>query len=214
VSNALKLAARQSTTEEQRMTNFTEREIKGAWQQGYALDVQTISSVFLGYSETGRARFDTKRSEVGELLYKLKYRADKSAVDPLANAAVTLLLRWKPSVDLVVPVPASSVRTVPPVLLVAQAIAKIGNKPCIECVQTTRKPAQQLKNVYDPEERKKLLDGLFTVDPLLTNGKNILLVDDLYRSGATMNAITETLLGQGQAASVVVLSLTCTRSNT
>lgn len=195
------------------MTQFTERDIKGAWKQGYALDVQTISSVFVGYSETGRPRFDTTRSEVGELLYKLKYQADKTAVDPIANAAVMLLTRWKPGVDLVVPVPPSTQRAVPPVLLVAQAIAKMGNKPCIDCVKTTREPTKQLKNVTDLEERKKLLDGFYTVDPNITKGKRILLLDDLYRSGATMNAITETLLGQGEAASVVALAITCTRSN-
>ncbi len=116
------------------MTKFSEREIKAAWKQGYALDVQTTSSVFVGYSETGHARFDTTRSEVGELLYKLKYQADKSAVDPLAAAAVSFLVRWKPGVDLMVPVPASTVRAVPSVLLVAQAIVKLGNTPCIECV--------------------------------------------------------------------------------
>ena len=87
------------------MTQFTEREIKGAWKKGYALDVQTVSSVFLGYSDTGRARFDTLRSEVGELLYKLKYQADKTAVDPIARAALTLLIRWKPGIDLIVPAP-------------------------------------------------------------------------------------------------------------
>lgn len=195
------------------MTTFSEREINGAWKQGYALDVQTVSSVFIGYTEAGRALFDTKRSEVGELLFQLKYKADNSAIEPLAKAAVSLLSRWKPGVDLVVPVPASTKRAVPPVLLVAQAIAKMGNKPCIECVQMTRTPAKQLKNVTDLEERKKLLEGLYTVDPSVAKGQRVLLFDDLYRSGATMNAITEVLLGQGKAASVAALTLTCTRSN-
>ncbi len=195
------------------MVEFTEREIKGAWKKGYALDVQTLSSTLIGYSDTGRARFDTKRSEIGELLYKLKYRADKSAVDPIAIAAATLLTKWKPGPQLIVPVPPSTTRAVPPVLLVAQALAKLGKIPCIDCVKTTREPTKQLKNVTDLEERKKLLDGLYSVDPAVTKEKRILLLDDLYRSGATMNAVTETLLGHGKAASVVALAITCTRSN-
>jgi len=58
-----------------------------------------------------------------------------------------------------------------------------------------------------------LLDGLFAVDPAATKGQHILLFDDLYRSGATMNAITSVLLGLGQAASVNALTITRTRSN-
>ena len=46
-----------------------------------------------------------------------------------------------------------------------------------------------------------------------TTGKNVLLFDDLFRSGATLNAITGLLLRQGQAASVRVLTITRTRSN-
>jgi len=195
------------------MTQFTEREIKGSWMQGYALDVQTVSSTFLGYSETGRARFDTQRSEIGELLYKLKYRSDGSAVEPIAVAAAALLSKWKPAPQLIVPVPPTTRRSVPPVLLVGQALAKLEKIPCIDCVGTTRKPTEQLKNVTDLEERKKLVAGLYAVDPAITEGKTILLLDDLYRSGATMNAVTEVLLGQGKAARVVALAITCTRSN-
>ena len=195
------------------MARFTEREIKGAWTQGYALDLQTLSSTFIGYSETGRARFETQRSEIGELLYKLKHRRDKSAVDPIVVAAAKLLAKWNPGSQLIVPVPPSSKRDVPPVLLVGQGLAKLAGIPCIDCVRTTRKPAQQLKNVTDLDERKKLVAGLYAVDPSITEGKKILLFDDLYRSGATMNAVTDVLLGQGKAASVVALAITCTRSN-
>jgi predicted amidophosphoribosyltransferase len=51
------------------------------------------------------------------------------------------------------------------------------------------------------------------VDVAHTEGKKVLLVDDLYRSGATLNAITDLLLTEGKAASVSVLTITRTRSN-
>jgi predicted amidophosphoribosyltransferase len=44
-------------------------------------------------------------------------------------------------------------------------------------------------------------------------GKGVLLVDDLYRSGATANAVTLALLSGG-AARVYFLAATRTRSNT
>jgi predicted amidophosphoribosyltransferase len=44
-----------------------------------------------------------------------------------------------------------------------------------------------------------------------TSGKNLLLFDDLYRSGATVSAITELLKSQGKAKAVYLLTLTETR---
>jgi len=39
----------------------------------------------------------------------------------------------------------------------------------------------------------------------------VLLFDDLYRSGATLNAVTRVLLEQGEARNVYALTLTMTR---
>lgn len=43
-------------------------------------------------------------------------------------------------------------------------------------------------------------------------GRKVLLFDDLFRSGATMNSITAALLEKGQASEVFALTLTRTRS--
>jgi len=42
-------------------------------------------------------------------------------------------------------------------------------------------------------------------------GRNILLFDDLYQSGATLNAITQSLKDKGKAKEVYALTLTITR---
>ena len=60
-------------------------------EEGYALDLHTTSSTFLGYDGYGHPQFETVRSELGELLYKLKYRADPSAVDSIAETAAGFL---------------------------------------------------------------------------------------------------------------------------
>jgi predicted amidophosphoribosyltransferase len=51
------------------------------------------------------------------------------------------------------------------------------------------------------------------VDRTQVQGRRILLFDDLYRSGATMNAITAALYDEGAAADVFALTITRTRSN-
>jgi hypothetical protein len=54
-------------------------QVQGAWRLGWALDVHTTSSEFLGYDQNGNPQFNTTRSPLGELLYQLKYRGQKTA---------------------------------------------------------------------------------------------------------------------------------------
>jgi competence protein ComFC len=194
------------------MANFAPRTIIGTWRKGYALDVHTLSSTPLGHNEFGHMQFDTKRSEMGDLLYKLKYNGDKNSVAEIVDAVEKLMIEWKPMVDILVPVPPSTRRAVQPVLVLAEAISQRLGIPLANCVTRTR-DIPQLKSVFDLDERLKLLDGLHVVDESATQGKRVLLFDDLYRSGATMNAITSELYGKGKASEVFALTITRTRSN-
>ena len=46
--------------------------LNGPWSDGSALDVHTTSSTMIGHNAFGHPVFDTTRSPLGELLYKLK----------------------------------------------------------------------------------------------------------------------------------------------
>jgi competence protein ComFC len=193
------------------VAQFQPRQILGKWREGFALDVHTLSSTPIGYDEFGHMQFDTTRSEVGELLYKLKNKADTSTVDEIVATAVTFLKTWNPPIDMIVPVPASTLRTVQPVKLLAKGISDQLHIPLVECVKKTR-DMPQLKNIFDLDERLKALQGVHTVEAADTQGRKILLFDDLYRSGATMDAITTALYEQGKAAQVFAFTITRTRS--
>ena len=61
----------------------------------------------------------------------------------------------------------------------------------------------------NPEERRLALDGAFAVNPGLRHrieGKNVLLIDDIYTTGATADACSKILLEEG-AAAVYLLTL-------
>jgi len=79
--------------------------IEGNWEIGYALDVHTKSSQFLGYDEFGKGLFDTERSQLGELLYRLKYRSDKSVIPEIVRL-VTSFASFE-TIDVIIPVPPS-----------------------------------------------------------------------------------------------------------
>jgi hypothetical protein len=61
--------------------------LPGPWADGYVLERQhTLASEFLGHDSLGNPQFDTKRTELGELVFWLKnpdianaFRGAKSA---------------------------------------------------------------------------------------------------------------------------------------
>src|ERR1700722_978681 len=194
------------------MAKINPQKIAGKWRAGIALDVHTTESKYLGVDESGHDRFENKRSELGELLYKLKYQGDATAAPEIIRTASDFLTPHREKFDLIVPVPPSRPRATQPVTALADGIGTSTGIPVVQCVTRTR-PAEQLKDIVDPAKRAEALIGLHAVDVAQTEGKKVLLVDDLYRSGATLNAITDLLLTEGKAASVSVLTITRTRSN-
>ncbi len=188
------------------------QQIRGNWLDGYVLDVHTTSSTYLGVNEYGHDVYDTTRSEVGELLYRLKYRSDLKAAEELITTAAAYLKPWAAQLDVIVPVPPSGVRTIQPVVTLASGIGTALGLAVANCIGTTRPPTQ-LKGVVDPQRRRELLDGLYTINGDPVRQRRVLLFDDLFRSGSTMNAITDLLRAQGGATSVHAFAITRTRSN-
>ena len=145
------------------------------------------------------------------LLFRLKYRGDRSAAQEIIDTATAFLKRHRSKFGILVPVPPSAARAVQPVMLLAKEIGTAIGLPVVDCVSLTRS-ATPLKGVMERKKRDDLLEGLYRIDARLTENKNVLLFDDLFRSGATMNAVTDLLMGEGKAASVRVLAITRSRS--
>lgn len=188
--------------------------VQGAWSLGWTLDVHTTSSEFLGYDESGHPQFATTRSPLGELLFQLKYRSQTQAAVQIA-AVMADFFDNKPNalvnIDLIVPIPPSTSRSTQPVFEIAKELGKrLKKQVSLDALKKTRE-TPGLKNIHDQEQRRELLDQAFKADATRLSGKGILLIDDLYRSGATANAVTLALMGAG-ASRVYFLAATRTRS--
>jgi predicted amidophosphoribosyltransferase len=185
--------------------------IKGPWKTGVVLDWHTISSQMIGYNEFGHPIFDSTRSEIGELLYKFKYHNDQNALRNILDVTIEYLGdKIAGKVDLVIPVPPSSRgRTV--TKQIAQGLANGLQVEFSGTALTKRKDTKELKSVADPEIRREILDSAFKVNKMDIDGKSVLLVDDLYRSGATLAAAAQAVTDQGGAKTVYVLAITRTR---
>jgi competence protein ComFC len=177
------------------------RKLTGPWSTGYALDVHTSSSTFLGYNAFGHPEFETVRPPIGELLYRLKNRGDATAIEPLGEAAAAFIRNWP--LDVIVPMPPSNTaRKRQPVIEVAIDISRRTGVPlCTNCVSKVKNTAQ-LKDVFDRAKRQEILTGAFVVHGEQTRGRRILVFDDLFRSGATATTLVRLLLDEGAAAKV------------
>lgn len=184
--------------------------IEGPWRSGIVLDWHTVDSKLAGENEFGHPVFETTRTEIGELLYQFKYRANQGALNQLLALAMQRMARAKDKFDLVLPVPPSNpTRTV--TRRIAAGLAAGLSAQTSDTALTKVRATDELKSVTDPGRRKELLAGVFAADPRQMLGKTVLLVDDLYRSGATLEAATEAAYAQGGAHAVYVFAVTRTR---
>lgn len=192
------------------MADLRKIKIEGNWDIGYALDLHVKSSDFLGYDAFGHPQYDTVRTELGELVYKLKYGHDKTVLDDIIRI-ICSSFTFK-SIDVIIPVPPSDTsRSFQPVVEIAKRLGKsLGIKVLPNAIRKI-KETPQLKDVLIFKERCKLLKDAFEIGDTSIKNKTILLFDDLYRSGATLTAITRVLFRKGNVSKVKVLTLTKTR---
>jgi predicted amidophosphoribosyltransferase len=130
---------------------------------------------------------------------------------PIAQAAAAFVEKWNPKVDLVVPVPPSKPRAVQPLFQIANEMGRILHLPVDTTSVRKTKATPELKNV-NHAERLALLVGAHAVDGSALAGQRILLFDDLYQSGATLNAIGRVLKEVGGVSAVFAFALTRARS--
>lgn len=190
------------------------RRIPGYWDDGFALDLHTLRSEFLGHDEYGHAQFETVRTPLGELLYKLKYQGDRSVVPQIATVACAFVRRWNPRADVVVPVPPSKRRRVQPLFEIAAEMGRLLGIPVDRHSVRRTHENPELKNMFDYAKRRDALEGAHSVAVGSLRDQRVLLVDDLYRSGATLNAVAQLIKTAGGAAAIFALTMTRTRSST
>lgn len=185
------------------------RQIYGPWDLGYSLDKHTIKSIYLGDNEYGRPQFDTTRSEVGEALFKLKYRNDYSQVPILAaQMAISLRDLFRRS-SIIVPMPPSRYRPVQPVTELARYISVKMNIPLFENLLVKLGQTTQMKDMASREDRILALSAVFSMNDVLPAGKhNVLLIDDLFDTGSSLEAATKVLRNYQKIEKIFVATLT------
>ncbi|MFZ0818656.1 MAG: phosphoribosyltransferase family protein [Candidatus Acidiferrales bacterium] len=180
--------------------------LDGPWIEGFVLDFHTISSVPIGYRQ-----YDTKRTELGELLYNFKYRGANSLLGDICDTAEQFVREWKRQIDYIVPAPPSIGRTSQPVVELARELAKRLGIPVCEDALVKVKWTESMKNIPDRLDREKVLKEAVQSGKGDVRGKSVLLFDDLFDTGSTLRRTAEVLLQNCGAKAVYALALTRTR---
>ncbi|WP_416198783.1 MAG: Putative amidophosphoribosyltransferase [Sporanaerobacter sp.] len=182
------------------------------WDEGYALDVHVVQSAYIGEDEYGYPKFDTIRSEIGELVYQLKYKNEEELVYDIIKLIDPFLKKWDviKKVDIVIPVPPSNKsRSFQPVFLIAEKIAESLNKPVVLDL-LEKVDSEQIKNLTS-EEKTKAISGSIVKRENFKINVNLLLVDDIYKSGTTLKEVCNVLKRDKNVDNVYVLTMTKTR---
>ena len=194
--------------------NVNLKEEIGNWERGYSLDYQVLSSKYLGNDENGRALFDTTRTDVGESVYQLKYKEDFSQVPILAGAIEHHLLKKYGDFHYIVPMPPSKHRPRQPVFEVSKQIASSLNIAYCDNLLYKNTGAKQMKDKAEKNEKIKLLTSFLGINDVFDNNGpyDILLLDDLISSGASLEVACSLLNAYNKIDKVFVAVLTRTKN--
>ena len=181
-------------------------EVEGNWTEGYTLDKHSLYSIPLGENEFGHMMFDTKRTELGELLYKMKYNGHTDTSAEILELISPFLDDWllDKNIDFVIPIPPTQKRILQPVFAVASQIAQYyGFDYDLNIFRKTSDVQAK-----DMSEDDKNLFGCIEMLKHSTKSHNVLLVDDLYQTGSTAKECVRLLLEDANINNIYYLALT------
>ena len=146
-----------------------------------------------------------------ELIRAMKFRMQPELARPLALLAVEKLTESGMPFDVIVPIPLhwrrQLLRSYNQSELVAGLIAAEMNKPLLHALKKVRATPHQAR--LKRAQRQKNLKGVFAVKDRSFAGKQVLLVDDVLTTGATLSVAAKLLMENGARA---VRVLCCART--
>jgi len=181
----------------------------GMWNEGYVMDSHTITSTYLGCDEYGHDRYHTERTELGQLIYEMKYNGHNDTSGKIIDIISPFLDNWilEINIDLIIAVPPTESRIQQPVFLIADKIACKYNIPFNQNVLVKTSSAAS-KNM---SRYSKQIDGSILLQQEIGNCRNILLIDDLYSTGSTSNECVKMLRENTNAVNIYFLAMTKTK---
>ncbi len=175
------------------------RPLPGPWLAGWALD---FHSHYDGDQNS--------RGRIGQLVFRYKYAGEVELAARLADAWAGLLAAHTdlPHPDAIIAIPPSTTRAVDPVATLAAALGERIGAPVLHDALVKTRTTRPQKEMTSLAQKRTNVAGAFALRADI-RGNCVLLLDDLYDSGATLQEAAR-VLARGRPASIVVLTLTKT----
>lgn len=162
---------------------------------------------------------DGKRdyTPIGKMVFEFKYQGKRSQLDPLMHEVVRFINENESykNADLIVPVPSTSKdRDYDPITLIAQVMSeRTGIAVARNVLVKTRVTPPQKQLVNLTQKKLNVKNAFKITEREKIHRKTIILLDDLYDSGATLNECSRLLRNAG-AEKVLAFALTRTVHST
>ena len=164
--------------------------IYGTWDEGIVIDYHMLKSKFLGYDENGKEKFENVRTEIGELLYRYKYKKDKKCLSDIMK--------------IVIPIPPTNKnRVYQPVYEIAKQVSNYLKKEC-------KIDVLYKKNKLQAKDGKDISNSIKQIRKI-EKPSNVLIIDDLYGTGATLNEACKALRKDDNVKKIYCMVLTKTK---
>ena len=184
----------------------------------FQIENNIIEKVFWGRGKitaAGAGLFFTKDSIVQILIFELKYKQNKKAgwlLGRIIGSSIQYLDRFN-TIDLLIPIPITRKkerqRGFNQSIIICEGIQQI--LPALKIASVLKKPKSTRSQTFKGRlQRSKQYEHLFALaNPVYINGVNLLLVDDVITTGATLEAACACLwLGKPQSVSLAAAAYT------
>ena len=182
--------------------------IEGNWKEGYTLDYFMLESNYKGEDIFGYPIFDVKYSEIGKAMNELKYHKEYNKAIEIANIVTKFIKEeWKiaDKIDGIIATPPTYSREIQPLFQVVKHLGENLQKP-ISLDFFRKLSSEELKKL--PQEKKmELFKNSIIKERKLTKRENILLVDDIFSTGATLRNLCELLKEDIYVDDIYVLTI-------
>jgi ComF family protein len=135
------------------------------------------------------------------LVAKLKYQHRLEYAPVIARAMANDFVRAGGTADIIIPVPLHSTRLrergFNQSAVLARHFAEICPLQVLEKVLIRQRPTPTQTRLKKGERRKNVAGAFVCTDPVLIQGKHVLLIDDVYTTGSTLNECAKVLRDAG-----------------
>lgn len=166
----------------------------GNWEEGYALDYNVEKIEYIKENIFGYPAFDIEPTEIGKCLLEFKELEDISKGWELADVMVNFLKNeWKilDKIDGIISAPTSKNLPNDPLYKLIKIIGLKLRIPFSINFFSKLSP-EEIKKLSN-EEKMNILKNNIRKEKTLKNRGNILLIDDFYNTGTTLNCISNLL---------------------